>query len=143
MASKFRRNELTLLLAIPMLVPLGAWSIGRSQRCRDKVDVSVGTYSDWRAGQRAALRRLSDELRRCPRARYFKIRRTTAWPTWDNWNKIDVTYSRKLHVLDEDHQGTGGTEMWGKVDEENIHAVASASGTFKDLPKFGCKDIRP
>ena len=146
-----RRNDLWLFLS-PLLV-IASFFIASWWRSRGKVEVDIGPQPSQRVEEVAAIRRLSQEIKRNPNAYHFVIH---AGPS----RQEVLTYSRTNFdpetILNGDIRidfGSSGTpkgRYWptpGSIQtthenaEESIHFAASKSGTFSDITDYNAQIV--
>ncbi len=139
-----KKDKLWILFLVPFLIPAALLFKTKEVPCSSKVEVSIGDYSSVAAGQRAALRQLSEEIERCPNAQIYKIlRNNSIWKRWDEANLEITVYWRKQGRLQDGAPVFGVHTQWAKVTNAAIHEVANSSGDFKDFAKRGCEDAMP
>ncbi|MDQ1637614.1 MAG: hypothetical protein QOF62_953 [Pyrinomonadaceae bacterium] len=106
--------------------------------CSDRVFVSLDKFDSLESGARAAVRRLSEEIHRCPQAKEYDI----------SWNYVSDPQDRGWRGLKYYRQddasglvgyeydpgsGTGGTYL---VDDTAVDRVASEGGVLSDFAKY-------
>lgn len=138
------KRYVVLLFLIPLAIPISILLIRREKPCSSHVDFHIGSYSPFYGGQRAALQRLSQEIKRCPDADTYTVRRTTDWgylvPFIAPARREDrIVYKRKENRLEEDGGDAGVFEVWDRVTNHAINAVAGEAGTIKGLARYGSK----
>ena len=99
--------KLWLLFLIPLSIPLVASVLNRKQACSNKIEVSIGVHSSGAPGWRASLQRLSEEMRRCPKANLYVIRRRTKWISTDSNTRLETKYYRDTQTLWDSRFGEG------------------------------------
>jgi hypothetical protein len=146
-------------IALLFLVPL-AFSVFAARQeklsklqeiCRDTVEVSIGNYSNQSSSAVAwgdAVRRLTEEIQRCPGATSYEITCRAG-----SQGIIALTYNRKTHAL-KAWQKVAGRDAsmdvgddcahWGNVNDATLFSLSATNGTPKDdLTVYGCKNLRP
>ncbi|HEX8236046.1 MAG TPA: hypothetical protein VF600_08825 [Abditibacteriaceae bacterium] len=139
-----KNRRVWLLFLLPLIVPVALLFRNAGRPCSSKIDVSIGNYSSLAAGQHAALQQLSYEIKRCPKAQTYTIRRNNSGFKYLDEANYEVTvYSRKDGFLQDGAPVFGAHTQWLKVTDQAIHKVAASSGNFKDLAKNGCQYAMP
>jgi hypothetical protein len=144
------KRYLVLLFLIPLAIPISILLMRREKPCSSQVDIHIGSYhvvagrrAGFDAGQRDALQRLSQEIKRCPNADTYVVRRTNDWglgPFLLPARREDrIIYKRKENRLEEDSGDADIYEVWDRVTNHAINAVAGEAGTIKSLARYGSK----
>lgn len=133
-----KKRKAWLLFLVPLLIPAALTFRRKVVACSSKVEVTIGDYSSLAKGQRAAIRQLSSEIKRCPKAQIYTVRRNDSiWKRWDEANLEITIYWRKEGRLQDGAPALGAYTQWSKVTDAAIHNVANTSGNFNDFAKFG------
>lgn len=136
------RRELFLLCLAPFAVGMGFVYLQRQAPCGERIEVSLGASGPWKSSQPAALLRLSQELKRCPKAKSITVWRSrTIIPS--DFNHIGALYIRSQKRLSDYNPETGDNDNWENVSETAIHAVAAQGGAWKLLARFGARHRYP
>ena len=137
-------NKALLLLVIPFLIPAALLLPKPEPTCSDKVEISIGNFSTRAAGQRASLNQLAREIKRCPKARRFRIlRNNVGLKAWMDEDYELTFYDRETGFLQDGVPLYGATSQWTKVKDKAVINVASTSGRFSDFAKYGAGDAMP
>lgn len=100
--------------------------------CSDEVDVSISGISTMEEGNRASIKKLSNEIRRCPSANKYRV----FWKVTVNGQEVSrraALYERNIGVGYEDDPYSGFSSKVYPVDDSAIHAIAQKGGTFDDF----------
>ena len=139
-----KKRKVWLLFFAPLIIPFALFFREKEKPCADKVVVTVGDFSSLAQGQRAALQQLSAEVKRCPKAQTYKIRRNDGfWKRWDEAYLEITIYQRETGFLQDGAPVFGAHTQWKKVTEAAIHKVAATSGDFGDFGKYGAEYAMP
>jgi hypothetical protein len=135
-------KKMLFLFVSPLLVPAAIFFMQKST-CSRNLEVSIGNYltsgeyasgvhskANVLIGRRASLKQLAFELKRCPQAQQIRILRNNRWYFKEVGDPDATFYDRNTKTLID-------YEEWGNVTDQAIHKVASTSGDFKDLEKYG------
>ncbi len=103
--------------------------------CPDEINVSIGSSPSLDVGNRASIKRLSDEVRRCPKAKEYSV----FWKVEVNGREVvrrAALYKREYGVGYEDDPGSGFSSKVYNVSDDAIHTVAQQDGTFEDFANY-------
>lgn len=138
--SSMNTSQLPSKLTLLFLICLSMTSCAGRVRlyCPNMIGASIGKYDSVDSGARAAVRRLAEEIQKCPKARHYSI----AWslPTApDERPHRALNYSRKDdtsgYVGYEYDPGSGTGETF-LVDDSAVDRVASEGGVLADFAKY-------
>lgn len=132
-----KKQKTFLLFLIPLAIPLIINVMMREKPCSEHIDTSMGVQASYPVGWQESLQQLSRELKRCPQAKRFIIRRKTSWL---KGYELRTEYDRNTHVLFDSRFVEGSPYRWLNVREEVIYAIAASGGSFDDFKKYGCID---
>ncbi len=115
----------------------------RDHASTDHIRVQIGVIPNTFAGERAALRRLADEIKSHPKAQVYEVDWTSSWEGLfhldGEYDRHDIMYERKEERLWQgDYNGSGG---YDKVTEQMITDIAKAHGPISDFAKYGCPEF--
>ncbi len=132
-------NRKTLFLFALPFVPLAALLLRKPEpKCANRVEVSIGNFPSRAAGQRASLKQLAQELKRCPHAQKFSIlRNNIGLRAWVDENYELTFYDRKTGFLQDGVPIYGANTQWLKVNDQAVFQVAATTGRFNDFAKCG------
>ena len=141
MLSGKRLKKGKLILLVALLgggIALAFWLL----MCPSEVEVTVGKFSTKEEGVRAAIQRLSSEIKRCPEAERYRI----MWigpvtPGYQGAIMQSFLYIRNSKALGYEHDAYSGiSEEPYVVDDAAIRAVADKGGRLEDFLEY---DQRP
>lgn len=138
MKKRVLRGMILVLLFIPLLA---FWT--RKTPYAGRIEINIGNFSTELAGQRASLQVLASELKRCPNAQTFTIKRNSSGLKWfAEEDHEQLFYDRKTGFLQDGKPLFGATEQW-QVKNDAIEKVAATTRRFADLEKYGGKNTLP
>lgn len=107
--------------------------------CPNAVGVYIGHFDSMDAGSRASIKRLSEEIRRCPEAKTYRVSwRVDLGPNERGWRAVMYHRQGKTSggVGYEFDPGSGfGRDIY-LVDDDAVQKVAEGSGTLEDFAKY-------
>jgi hypothetical protein len=134
-----KTSQLPLKLTVLFLICLSMTSCGPHRLfCSERVFVSIGKFDSLDNGARAAVRRLSEEIHRCPKAKEYDI----------SWNYVSDPQDRgwrslKYYRQDDasgligyEHDPGSGPRGTYLVDDSAVDRVANEGGVLSDFEKY-------
>ena len=107
--------------------------------CGERVRVSIGKFEMADDGARAAIERLSQELKRCPKTKYYSVSwRYSKGPEPRGWRALK--YDRRdgssgiIGYEDDPESGISGNAYI--VEDNAVHRVAQEKGVLEDFAKY-------
>jgi hypothetical protein len=133
------RLRLSRLLPLSILLLALCITEGCSLFCRDKVQVSIGKFELADDGARAAVERLSQELKRCSKSKYYSVSwRYSTGPQARGWRALK--YDRRdassgiIGYQDDPESGIRGDAYI--VEDNVVQRVAQERGVLEDFAKY-------
>lgn len=133
-----RISENTRWLFIGVLLSIFFIVSSCSFFCSDKIIIFVGEFESMDVGSRASIQRLSEEIRRCPSAKTYRITWKWKLPS-DGYERgwRAVIYKRQNETMgligyEYDPESGFSGEVY-LVQDDAIHVVAQKAGTLEDF----------
>lgn len=133
------RFRFARLLLVSTLLPGLCITDGCTFFCRDRVQVSIGKFELADEGARAAVEKLSQELKRCPKSKYYSVSwRYSTGPQARGWRALK--YDRRdassgiIGYEDDPESGIRGDAYI--IEDNVVHRVAQGRGVLEDFAKY-------
>lgn len=107
--------------------------------CSNELDVFLGQFDSMDVGSRASIKRLSEEIRRCPEAKKYSVSWKVALGEQERgWRAVmyerqDKTTGRVGYEYDPDSGFRGDVYIVG---DDAVHSVAQGAGALEDFVKY-------
>jgi hypothetical protein len=106
-------------------------------RCPKEVNVYIGEFPSRDAGLRAAIKRLPQEIDRCPGAEGYRVMWRGPDPEDGRVDREALLYFRRPRALGFEHDVYSGISGRAYVvDEVDIRVVAEKGGTLEDFAEY-------
>jgi hypothetical protein len=107
--------------------------------CGERVRVSIGKFEMVDDGARAAVEKLSQELKRCPKTKYYSVSwRYSKGPEPRGWRALKYdrrdAYAGIIGYEDDPESGISGDAYI--VEDSAIHRVAQERGILEDFARY-------
>ena len=119
------------LLALPLLV--GVMLLWLVLSCSEEISQSIGEFETREAAERASIKKMDAEIRRCPKTKRFYILWTVANDPMQRATKYYRREGRKGAIGYEQDAYSGFAEDPYEADDGDIKSVAETYGTLADF----------
>ena len=108
------------------------------KRCESDMRTKIGTFESMDDGMRSSIRKLAEEIKRCPKAMSYRVIWESPMPEGGEQRlEQAILYSRYHKKLGWEHDiGSGISGRAYVVGDEDIHKVAEQGGSLEDFAEY-------